>query len=420
MIKGGLRSFRLNVGGYVFAVCGVVAVTGALAPFNGRLSSTTVALALLLVVLFAATGWGSRPAILAALLGVVCFNFFFLPPFYTFTVVDPQNWVALAAFLITALVAGELSARAKRRAEEAEAGRREIERLYNEYKVAAERARQAEVFEQSERLKSALLDAVTHDLRTPLTSVKAAVTTLLDESEVTLDDEARREFLEVINEEADRLNYFVENMVELARIEAGAINLRRRWSSIEEIVAMARARADSLARDHRLEVELESELPAARVDASLIAEVLYSLIDNAAKYSPPGSRIKISARRAENEMIMLAVEDEGRGIPAHLRERVFDKFFRATAEGAASLGRPKGLGMGLAIARGIAEAHGGRIWVESGAGGVGARVAFTIPVGDEEADEGRSNRNHSEFITTDSGSTNSGATGPSAANFGRG
>jgi two-component system sensor histidine kinase KdpD len=390
MRDGRLRSFALKGGGYLFAIVGVAAVTGALAQFSDRLSSSTVALALLLIVLFAATGWGSRPAIFAALLGVVCFNFFFLPPLYTFTIADPQNWVALAAFLITALVAGELSARAKRRAEEAEAGRREIERLYNEYRVAAERARQAEVFEQSEKLKSALLDAVTHDLRTPLTSVKAAVTTLLDEAEVTLDDEARREFLEVINEEADRLNYFVENMVELARIEAGAINLRRRWSSVEEIVALARERAYTLTLNHRIESELESELPAARVDASLIAEALYSLIDNAAKYSPAGSLIKISARRAKNEMIMIAVEDEGRGIPEHLRERVFDKFFRATAEGAASLGRPKGLGMGLAIARGIVEAHGGRIWVESGSGGVGAHVAFTVPVGDEEVDEGQS------------------------------
>jgi K+-sensing histidine kinase KdpD len=387
MSKGWMTSKWRKVVGYAFAVFGIAAVTAALAPFNHRLNSTTVALALLLVVLFAATGWGSRPALLAALLGVVCFNFFFLPPVYNFTIQNPQNWVALAAFLITALTVGELSARAKRRAEEAEAGRREIERLYDEYRAAAERARQAEILEQSERLKSALLDAVTHDLRTPLTSIKAAVTTLLDEAEVTLDDEARREFFEVINEEADRLNHFVENMVELARIEAGAVSLRRRWSSVEEIVAMARARADVLTRDHRLEVEFESELPVARVDASLIAEVLYSLIDNAAKYSPSGSRVKISASRAENEMIMIAVEDQGRGIPAPLRERVFDKFFRATAEGAASLGRPRGLGMGLAIARGIVEAHGGRIWVESGAGGVGARIAFTVPIGDEEIDE---------------------------------
>src|SRR5262245_29440513 len=391
MREGWVKRLGPKVRGYVFAALGVAGVTAALAPFQGRLSPTTVALALLLIVLFAATGWGSRPALLAALLGVGSFNFFFLPPVHTFTISNPQNWVALAAFLITALTAGELSARAKRRAEEAEEGRREIEHLYSEYRIAAERARQAEIFEQSERLKSALLDAVTHDLRTPLTSIKAAVTTLLGEAgadeQVTIDDESRRDFLEVINEEADRLNHFVEEMVELARIEAGAINLRRRWISVEEIVSMARARAESLTRDHRLEVELEGELPVARVDASLIAEVLYSLIDNAAKYSPSGSRIKISARRAENEMIVIAVEDEGRGIPAELRERVFDKFFCATAEGAASLGRPRGLGMGLAIARGIVEAHGGRIWVESGTDGVGARIAFTVPIGDEEIDE---------------------------------
>src|SRR5215471_18498718 len=106
-----------KVGGYLLAAFGILAITAILAPFHDRLSSTTVALAMLLVVLFAATGWGSRPAMLAALLGVACFNFFFLPPFYTFTIADPQNWVALAAFLITALVAGELSERAKRRAE---------------------------------------------------------------------------------------------------------------------------------------------------------------------------------------------------------------------------------------------------------------------------------------------------------------
>jgi len=412
MRKGWAKSFGPKVSGYLFAVSGIAVVTAVLAPFHEQLSSTTVALAFLLVVLFAATRWGSRPAMAAALLGVACFNFFFLPSIHTFTIADPQNWVALAAFLITALTAGELSARAKRRAEEAEAGRREIERLYNEYRVAAERARQAEVFEQSERLKSALLDAVTHDLRTPLTSIKAAVTTLLDEAgadkQVTLDDEARRDFLEVINEEADRLNHFVENMVELARIDAGAISLRRRWSSVEEIVAMARARADALTRDHRFEVELESELPSARVDASLIAEVLYSLIDNAAKYSPAGSRVKISARRAEDEMILIAVEDEGRGIPEHLRERVFDKFFRATSEGATSLGGPRGLGMGLAIARGIVEAHGGRIWVESGTGARGARVAFTAPVGDEETDEGQPVWKHDESITTNFGTENFG------------
>jgi K+-sensing histidine kinase KdpD len=382
------KGIWLKVNGYLFAVIGITAVTAALAPFHDRLSSTTVALVLLLVVLFSATGWGIRPAMVASLLGVLCFNYFFLPLVYTWTIADPQNWVALAVFLITAVTAGSLSARAKRRAEVAEARRREIERLYQEYQIAVDRAKQSAVFEQSEKLKSALLDAVTHDLRTPLTSIKASVTTLLAEVEsdepVALDRESRHEFLVVINEETDRLNRFVENLVELASIEAGAMQLRRRWFSVDEIIAMARERARSLTSDHRLVIDIEHELPVARLDAALIAEVLYSLIDNATKYSPAGTPVRVIAQRAPDEMIQFVIEDEGRGIPPDLRERVFDKFFRATSEGATSLGRPKGLGMGLAIARGIVEAHGGRIWIESGKNSKGTRIAFIVPIGDEE------------------------------------
>lgn len=375
--------------GYLFAVLGIALMTALLAPFHDRFSATTVALALLLVVLFAATGWGSRPALIAAILGVLCFNFFFLPPLHTFTIADPQNWIALAAFLITAVTAGQLSARAKRRAEEAEAGRQEIERLYREYKIAAEQAKQAEVFRQSEQLKSALLDAVTHDLRTPLTSIKASVTTLLAEVQaeenaddpVTLDQEGRSELLEVINEETDRLNRFVENRVELAKLEAGELQLRRRWGAVEDIVALACERASDLAASHPLEISLERELPSARVDANLLAEVLFSLLDNAAKYSPVGAPIKITATRSQDELILLSVEDQGRGIPPEMRARVFDKFFRVTD---ASAHQPGGLGMGLSIARGIVEAHGGRIWVEDGAAQRGTRVNLLIPIGDED------------------------------------
>src|SRR6185295_7759531 len=160
--------------------------------------------------------WGSRPALLASVLGMFCFNFFFLPPLYTLSIAYTQNWIALTVFFTTALAVGQLSARAKRRAEEAEAARREIERLYRELQSAFERASQAEALKQSEKLKSALLDAVTHDLRTPLTSIKASITTLLDEVRgqsqeeqfVTLDSESRLEMMEVIDEETDRLNRF--------------------------------------------------------------------------------------------------------------------------------------------------------------------------------------------------------------------
>jgi K+-sensing histidine kinase KdpD len=391
--------------GYLFAVVGVGVVTSALAPYHDKINSTTVALAFLVVVLFAATYWGGRPAMIASLLSLLCFNFFFLPPVRTVTIADPQNWVALTAFLVTAFLAAKLSARARERAEEAEARRLEIERLYHEFQIASRRAGQAESFEQSERLKSALLDAVTHDLRTPLTSIKASVTTLLAEVDgsepVALDRESRREFLEVINEETDRLNRYVENLVELARIEAGAIQLRRRWSSIEEIVLMARELAEGLMRGHELTTVIARELPSVRVDANAIAEVLFSLIDNATKYSPPGTPIKITADRNEGDMIKVAVEDQGHGIPPELRERVFDKFFRATGEGALRLDQPKGLGMGLSIARGIIAAHDGRIWIESGQSGSGTRVIFSIPIGDDEVTE---NTEGNERIFTHSGS----------------
>src|SRR6185503_11253463 len=163
------------------AVLGILIVTAVLRLLGNHINATTVALAMLLVVLFVATLWGARPAVFASLLGMLCFNFFFLPPLGTLTIAAPDNWVALAAFLVTAITAGQLSARVKRRAEEAEAGRLEIERLYEELQSAFERASHAEALRQSERLKSALLDAVTHDLRTPLTSIKASVTTLIDE-----------------------------------------------------------------------------------------------------------------------------------------------------------------------------------------------------------------------------------------------
>ncbi|HEY0322952.1 MAG TPA: ATP-binding protein [Pyrinomonadaceae bacterium] len=377
---------------YGLSALGIIAVTVMLAQVRTHVNSTTVALALLLVVLFAATLWGSRPALLASALGMICFNFFFLPPFNTLTIAALDNWIALLAFLLTAITAGQLSARATRRAEEAEAGRREIERLYAELRDAFERASHAEALRQSEKLKSALLDAVTHDLRTPLTSIKASITTLLDEARglrdagqpVTLDVESRVEMMEVIDEESDRLNRFIGGLIELARIEAGEMHLRRQWGAVDEIISAALSRAGTLTRGHKILVDVERELPVVRVDERAVSEVVYTLVDNAAKYSPEGMSIHISAEQTLDGLIQIAVEDEGEGIVPELRERVFDKFFRATRDGDISTRQPSGTGMGLAIARGIVEAHDGHIWIESGAQGRGTRVVFTLPVGDED------------------------------------
>ena len=378
--------------GYFVAVLSVGALTLVLKIVGAHINAATVSLALLLNVLFIATRFGSLPALAASIVAMLCFNFFFLPPFGTFTIAATDNWIALLAFLITAVTAGQLSASAKRRAEEAETGKREIGRLYAELRDAFERASHAEALRQSEKLKSALLDAVTHDLRTPLTSIKASITTLLDEVRgrvvdeppVTLDAESRVEMMEVIDEESDRLSRFINGLIELARIEAGELQLRRRWGAVDEIIATALTRAEPITRQHRVELDVEKELPGVRVDERAVSEVVYTLIDNAAKYSPKGSTIRLSARRAGDESIQMGVEDEGRGIPSDLRERVFDKFFRATRDGDIRNQQPMGTGMGLAIAKGIVEAHEGSIWIESGSNGKGTRVVFTLPIGDED------------------------------------
>jgi K+-sensing histidine kinase KdpD len=379
--------------GYGAALFGIAAATGVLKLWGERINPTTSALAFLLVILFVATAWGSRPAVLASLVGVVSFNFFFLPPFGTFAIKDPDNWIAFVAFMITALTAGQLSSRAKGRAEEAEEAKRETERLYHELQDTFERSSQAKALKQSERLKSALLDAVTHDLRTPLTSIKASVTTLLEdlhaqarrETSASLGDEGRKEMLEVINEESDRLDRFIDGLTKLARIDAGEIQLRRQWSSIAEVITVALKRAEPRTRANRLEVWIEDEFPAVRVDEHAVAEVVYSLVDNAAKYSPPGTAIRVTAGPLENGIIQLSVEDDGPGIPAEMRERVFDKFFRAMRDGDLGTRKSLGSGMGLAIARGIVEAHGGRIWIEDADGHPGAKFVVALPTGDDDS-----------------------------------
>jgi two-component system sensor histidine kinase KdpD len=374
--------------GYIVAVVVIATATAVLKTFGGHINPTTVALAFLLIVLFVATAWGSKPAVLASLLAVACFNFFFLPPYGTFTIADPHNWIAFFAFLVTAVTVGQLSSRARRRAEEANVARLEIERLYHELQDTFERSSQAKALKQSERLKSALLDAVTHDLRTPLTAIKASVTTLLDDQLATKDardstrlgEEGRQEMLDVINEEADRLDHFIEGLMELARIEAGEMQLRRKWGSVDEIIMAAMKRAEPRTRAHRIELWLDDEMPSVNVDERALVEVVYTLVDNAAKYSSPGSLIRVAAKAGADTTVNLIVEDQGPGIPPELRERVFDKFFRAMRDG--DLGRPSGTGMGLAIAQGIAEAHGGRIWIEDGAGGRGTKFVVALPIGD--------------------------------------
>jgi K+-sensing histidine kinase KdpD len=375
---------------YGGALLAIACATAVFVPFRAHVNVTTVAVGLLLAILFVAIAFGSKPALVGSVVAMLCFNFFFLPPYHTLTIADPQNWVALTAFFVTAVVVGQLSARAKRRAEEAEAGRVENRRLYDELREAFDRASEAEAMKRSERLKSALLDAVTHDIRTPLTSIKASATLLLEDKDETdpsakLSEDEQQKIFEVIEHSADRLDRFVEGIVDLARIEAGDLSLHRNWGAVEDIIEAALTQAEPLTRQHKIKVNVAQELPVIRVDARAVTEVIYVLLDNATKYASAGTLITIGASRAADGVVAISVEDEGAGIPARARERVFEKFYRGDGNHLES--SRTGIGMGLAIAKGIVEAHGGHIWIEDATSGRGARVVFTVPVGDEEVTE---------------------------------
>jgi K+-sensing histidine kinase KdpD len=374
--------YRWTHSGYLWGSILLLICVLLLLPLRAQINSTPVALSFLLIVLFIAAMYGSKPAIAVSIAGVICFNYFFLPPYATLRIADPQNWIALAAFTITALIAGGLSASARRRAEEAERKEKEIENLYRQLKEVFAKAKEVDAAKQSEQIKSALLDAVTHDLRTPLTSMKAAITTLLagnseSQSSFHLDEEGKHELMEVIDTEIDRLNHHLAGLIEIAKIEAGAMQPQRAWTNMEEIVGLSLARAAGILGQHKIKTEMDSKLPPVKVDEKSIVEVIYLLLENAAKYSASGSQILIAVKEGTDKSIKVSVHDEGPGIPEDLREKVFDKFFRSPQDSRLS---PAGLGMGLAIARAVIEAHGGRIWIDDAPHARGACVSFIIPL----------------------------------------
>lgn len=252
----------------------------------------------------------------------------------------------------------------------------------NQAALALERARlteeaaRAAALAQSDELKSALLAAVSHDLRTPLAAIKASATSLLDRT-VPWDEDARTEFLQAIDEETDRLTLVVGNLLDLSRIEGGAFRPDKEWYDVAELIADVGSRLTNLAAEHELTTDVEPDLPLAHFDYVEIAQVLMNLAENAVKYTPPGTLITLSARRS-GAAVEFAVVDQGPGISAAKLPRLFDKFYRANDET-----RVGGTGIGLTIGKGLVEAHGGRIWVESRAG-EGAAFRFTIPLGAEK------------------------------------
>lgn len=448
-----------------------------------HVNPTTVALSFLLAILVVSATWGLRYAVFMAILATAFFNFYFLPPVGTFTIADPQNWIALGAFLVTAIIASQLAERARRQAAEANRRRREVERLYsfsqkllvadnvvellnvlpahvvdafaveesaifvtgrdNVYRsrpdvralqldrlksvtargdpevdsehqiclmplrlgvrtvgaigiaggmlsretreaisslaaIAIERANaveklsQAEAARESENLRSALLDSVTHEFRTPLTAIKAAATGLLTGSLLT--QEQNRDLLTVIDEEADRLNHLVEEAAEMARLDAGQVELRREEASIEVPIKAALEDSGQVLAGHHVEVIIAPGLSPVSMDVERIKAVLLQLLENAAKYSPPGSPVRITAE-VQDGRILVSVSDRGPGIDSFEQSLIFEKFYRGRVHRTAI----QGTGMGLAIAKAIVEAHGGTISVTSQLG-KGSVFSFALPV----------------------------------------
>jgi two-component system sensor histidine kinase KdpD len=245
---------------------------------------------------------------------------------------------------------------------------------------ALERARLAEATQkahlqvEAERLRSALLSSISHDLRTPLAVITGAASTLVEPTP-TLTNEARRDLTETIYEEAARLNRLVHNLLEMTKIVSGAIKVAKEWQPLEEVIGAVLSRTESALLSHSVEVKLPPDLPLVPIDAVLIEQVLINLLENAAKYTPKGSHITLSATHEAGERtVTVEVADDGPGIPHDLEDKIFEKFYRLPREREGS-----GAGLGLAICRGIVAAHGGRIWASNGPRG-GAVFRFTIPI----------------------------------------
>ncbi|MFB3818807.1 MAG: DUF4118 domain-containing protein [Candidatus Methylomirabilales bacterium] len=260
---------------------------------------------------------------------------------------------------------------------ESPAQTRHLESFGSQVALALERAQleaeaqQAQLRMETESMRSSLLSSVSHDLRTPLATITGTATTLL-EAEGTLDPTTRRGLLETLCEEAGRLNRLVRNLLDMTRLQSGSVQIRKEWHPLEEIVGVAVARVEPLLSGHSLAVDVAADLPLVPLDDILIEQVLINLLENAAKHTPPGTAVHVRAAMGEGG-ILVEVADTGPGIPAGEESKIFEKFYRGP--GAA----PHGAGLGLAICRGVVEAHGGRIWAENRPG-KGAAFRFTLPL----------------------------------------
>lgn len=347
----------------VAGVALVVAVAAAVLPVRSSVTTATPALALVLPVVAAALLGGRLAAMITAVAAAAVFDLAFIPPYWTAKVDVVDDVIALVIFLIVAAAVGTLVAAEADRRHAAEQRAEELDRL------SAEVTRLA-VLEQVDEERRALLRSVSHDLRTPLATIRAVASDL--RSGTDYDEDTKAELLDLVSDEADRLDRLVANLLDMTRIEAGALVPQRQAVDLTELVEDRVRHLSRLVRDFRLEINLPADLPLVDVDYTLTEQVLTNLLENAVRYAPQRSTVRVGARR-EGPMVRVWVADEGIGIPEFQRDQLFEPFRRGRGS--------RSSGVGLAICKAIVEAHGGTIEARRAPGG-GARFEFTLPVRD--------------------------------------
>ncbi len=315
--------------------------------------------------------WGLRLGLLASVASAVAFNFFQIPPLYRFTIAEEQNWVALAAFAIAAIVSSTVAGLARARALEAERRREEADRALAELEaLTRERDRmqveavEAEALRRSDELKTALLRSISHDLRTPLTSIIAGGSAL---GSGTLTAEERAELSAGIVGEGNRLSRLVENLLDMSRLEAGKAEPHPEPVDLAEVLDAAR---EGVARSESIRLAIDPDLPLVDADAAQLERAFANLLENAVRYSD-GRPVSARSRLVDGNIVVRVV-DQGPGIPESEWERIFEPFQRGDSANTGS-------GLGLAIAKGFVEANGGKVGIES-LPGQGTSFVVTLPL----------------------------------------
>lgn len=344
--------------GYLVSIILVAGATLVCEFIRPYLVPTNMVMVYQLAVVIAAVKLGLRPAIATSFIGVLAFDFFFVPPRLTFSVNDKEYLVTFFGFIIIGVIISTLVDKVRKQSEE-------------QIRLSRQ-AEQARILQAQEKLERALLNSISHDLRTPLVSIKGALSALKDNGE-QLSNYARQDLMETAFDETERLNRFVGNLLDMTRIESGGIRIKIEPCEVEELIGCALDAMESRLGKREVMVELPAGLSLVPLDMVLMNQVLVNLLDNANKHASEGSPIEIKVSEMENWSI-IQVSDHGPGVPDPELTRIFDKFYHIAVPE-----RAGGTGLGLSICKGFVEAHGGSISAKNRDSG-GLTIEIKLPL----------------------------------------